>query len=231
MAEPRKRAPRKAAKPRTGGRSGQPNGKTPGVPIGLLVEVTVDGKTRTRHEILCGYLRLGSDVAVAAAKAKIGRATVHEWLTAGGRLAAQVEAGIVDPSALSPKDAALLAFGWEAVEAVADAEAAAHGNVVRLGQGITRRRVTTRKVGDVEEVTTVVIEDGPSLAANVFVLERRFAERWTRRQQIEITAADGADEAPPSPLPTLLADLAAIEARRREALAELDVVEVTAADG
>lgn len=236
-AEPAKRPARKrtakakAAGKRTGSRSGQPRGKAPAVPIGLLGLVEVDGKTRTRHEVLIGYLRLGADVAVCAAKAQVTRQTVHEWVRDGGRVAAAVEAGAIAESALSTKDAALLAFGRAAVEAVADAEAQALGNVVRLAQGVTRKRTTTRRIdGKPVEVVEVLAEDGPSLAANVVILERRFAERWNRRQQIEIVA--GADEVgkdAPSPLPALLDSLEAMEARRREAIAELEAGAV--ADG
>lgn len=228
-AEPAKRPARKrttkAPAKRTGNRSGQPRGKAPAVPIGLLGLVEVDGKTRTRHEVLIGYLRLGADVAVCAAKAQVTRQTVHEWVRDGGRIAAAVEAGTVAESALSAKDAALLAFGRAAVEAVADAEAQALGNVVRLAQGVTRKRTTTRRVeGKPVEVVDIVTEEGPNLAANVVILERRFAERWNRRQQIEvIVGGDDVAQAPPSPLPALMDALEAMESRRREALAELEV--------
>lgn len=218
-----KRAPAKA-KARTGSRSGQPTGKPPGVPLALLGLVEVDGKTRTRHEVIVGYLRLGADVALAAAKAQVSRQTVHEWVRDGGRIAAAVEAGALEASALGPKEQALLSFGYAAVEAVADAEAQALGNVVRIAQGVTRKRKTTRRVdGKPVEEVEVEMTDGPSLAANVYVLDRRFAEKWNRRQQIEIVAGAGeVDADTPSPLPSLLSTLEGIESRRREALAELE---------
>lgn len=178
----------------------------------------------TVHDVLVAHLRLGADVAVAAAKAGVTRSSVYEWLRDGGRTAAAIQAGTQSVEDLSPRDAAVYRFAVAAVEAVADAEAQALGNVVRLARGVQRRRVSTTYEGDRAVSRVEVVEDlPPNLAANLFVLERRFAERWNRRQQIEVNVgADAAiDSATESPLPTILAALEAMENRRREVDAEL----------
>lgn len=214
----------KAAKPRTGSRSGRPPGREPGLPSILVREVR-DGLSV--HDVLVAHLRLGADVAVAAAKAGVTRSSVYEWLRDGGRTAAAIQAGQRSLDDLTPTEQAVYRFAVAAVEAVADAEAQALGNVIRLARGSQRRRVTRKFEGagpDAREVGRVeVVEDlPPDLAANVLVLERRFAERWARRQQIEVNVGDPtADGATESPLPTLIAALDAMETRRGEVEAEI----------
>lgn len=216
----------------TSTKSGQPRGKPPGLASSLLRQVpTEDGTTATTHEVVVRWLRVGADVSVAANKARISRTTVNDWLHDGARLSARIAAGDLEPGDLTPHQAAVLAFAGDALHAVASAEAEAIENVARLARGITRKRTTTtsRLTGDddaprvVIQETTTEEELGPNLAANVTLLERRFAERWARRQQIEVTTAEtDPDAAPESPLPRLLAALEAAEARRAETAALLE---------
>lgn len=226
MADTAKPKPRKATvakRPstgRNGQRSGQPRGKPPGLPTALLREVPGSVPPMTVHTVLVNHLRLGVDVAVAAGRAKVSRGIVHDWLNEGMRVAAAVEAGKITPADLTPKDAAVYRFALDAIDAVSEAEASAASNLVRLARGqATRRRVVTTYEGAGElakEVGRVETEEtlAPDRGANVFLLERRFAERWNRRQQLEVTLASDDIEGPvESPLPALLSVLADLEAR------------------
>lgn len=224
-----RKTPAKAAAKRTGSRhttgqrSGQPRGKPPGLATALERSMVTPVGERTVHQILVDHLRSGADVAVAAARARVTRQTVHEWIAEGMRIAAAIDAGKMTEADLSPKDRAVHAFAWDAVDAVAEAEAVAIRNIADLGAGeATRRRVVRTYEGAGTEATEVGRTEteellAPVLAANVFLLERRFAERWTRRQQIEVvTGAESIDAPPASPLPTLLATLEAMERRRAD---------------
>jgi hypothetical protein len=231
-------AKRTGARHTTGQRSGQPRGKPPGLATALHRVITTPAGELTVHHVLVNHLRLGADVAVAAARAKVTRQTVHEWIAEGMRIATAIDAGKVTEADLSAKDRAVHQFAWDAVEAVAEAEAQALGNVVRLGAGnATRRRVTRTYEGagaDATEVGRVETEEllAPVLAANTFLLERRFSERWTRRQQIEVvTGAESIDTPPESPLPALMAALEAMERRRTDTAALLEKGEKGETDG
>ena len=198
-------------------------GPTPGYPSGLL-RPSLSG-AETVHDTLVKFLRLGLDVTVCAAKAGVSQTAMYDWLRDGSRLAAQIEAGSAVESDLGVKDAAVLRFAREAMEAVADAEAQALGNVVRLARGATRRKVSRTMVGDKEVQRTVTEEElPPDLAANVVILERRFAERWGRRQQIAVSVASD-DQAPAvSPRQVIearLAEMAEKDAEVAAIMAEL----------
>lgn len=228
MTAPRSRKPAaKATAPakRSGQRSGQPRGRPAGLPCALLRD---EGDGRTVHDVLVHYLRMGADVAVAAGKAHVTRSAVYDWLHEGARIAQAVDTGKVTPADLDAKDGAVLRFASLALEAVATAEADALENVVRLGAGgATRKRVTRTYEGDGEAakiVGRVEVEEElpPLLGANVFLLERRFSERWARPEQIAVVMGQNDPEAvPESPLPALLAALESMEQRRREAEREL----------
>lgn len=206
----------RSRKPTTKAQPPARRGKPQGLASALERKVQTEDGEATVHEVLVAELRKGCEVTVAAARARVSRSAVYDWLHEGARLSSRLEAGEVTPAALSPTQQAALRFAMDALYAVASAESEAVGNITALGRGITRRRTTTTTVGDGATVTEVAEEVGPLLAANVVLLERRFPERWTRRQQIEVTAGEDPEAAPESPLPALVAALEAMEARRRE---------------
>lgn len=206
-------------------------GRPADVPSALLrvVETGADGRPRTVHDVLVDRLRLGAAVDVAAAAAGVPRPTVYEWIAEGSRIAARIEGGQITEDDLTPGQAAAWRFAVAAVRAVADAETMALGNVVRLAQGgVKRTRRTLTRTTDTGHVETVTEETlPPDLRANVFLLERGFAERWGRRQQVEVVAGQhlgGAHDAPEStnPLPAFLAQLDEMERRRQETTRLLD---------
>lgn len=195
-------------------------GKPVGLPTALLREVPGENGA-TVHDVLVQWLRVGVDVVVAAGKAYVSKTAVYDWLHAGAVVALAVERGAPEPEE-GTYDAAVLRFAHAAHHAIVSAEAEAAENVARLGAGIIRKRTSTtsRTTKDGTEVVSITETEedlGPNLAANVFLLERRTAERWTRRQQIEVTMGDSDPDAAPEPvLPKFVAMLQAIQDRTAE---------------
>ena len=151
--------------------------------------------TREVTENICKAIRAGNFFGTACQYAGIDESTGYAWMQA-----AKGE----HPRLKQSKQ--FVEFSEAVKKAEADAEAAAIlriGKAARGGELATRTtktvtKVVTKRNGDVEETTTTTVEEGktlPQWQADAWFLERKFSDRWGRKDpikvQAELTGKDG----------------------------------------
>jgi len=144
------------------------------------------------QEIICGFIAKGNYINVACRAAGIAQRTYERWIARGEE----------------EKSGRYVAF----VAAIKKAEASAEQHCIDLIEGAAVGPVTTTKTvnkpnpdgqGTIEEVTETVAPGSWHAAA--WLLERKYPDRWGRRDQIEHGVTDN--------LQTILAEM---KANRRE---------------
>ena len=134
-------------------------------------------------------VRNGGFLSDAAAKAGVRRASVHEWLREGARVAVQVEraraAGLPDP-VLSESQRLSLELSERMAVADAELRAEAHELLVRAARAVTKVTETVRRdaAGQVIERTTKKEVSTGSLHALTWLLERRFPDLYGPRMVV-----------------------------------------------
>lgn len=135
------------------------------------------------HEIIekiVTAIRTGAYIETAAAYAGIHKATFYRWLKKGAEAKRGLHKELSD-----------------AIEkALADVELADLQCVMKHAQGFETKKKVSYKKGDrvIEEREETTVRREWQAAA--WRLERRFPERWGRRQRTELTGPDGEPLAP-----------------------------------
>lgn len=163
-----------------------PPGRPPS--LALTLRDTPDGRVTVLDSII-DTVRNGGFLSDAAAKAGVRRASVHEWLREGARVAVQVEraraAGMPDP-VLSESQRLSLELSERMAVADAELRAEAHELLVRAARAVTKVTETVRRdaAGQViERVTKKEVSTG-SLHALTWLLERRFPDLYGPRMVV-----------------------------------------------
>ncbi|MFG1976949.1 hypothetical protein ACGFJC_47120 [Nonomuraea fuscirosea] len=148
--------------------------RRPGRPTKLTPELAAQ---------LCGYVRAGNYLTVAADKVGVHEATVYRWLERGEEVDQRD-----DDTDVSEEDAAAADFYRAFREARADAEIMFVGVLLEDAQGGVVVKETTRSAdGSVEETTRTP----PNYKAALEWLSRTKNDRWGSRKALEVSGPDG----------------------------------------
>lgn len=163
--------------------------------IATVVDTAPDGTPITVADRVVTALETGQYVEVAAATAGVSRVTVLNWLRTGASVRARAAR---DKRDLTEHEAACVDFADRVNRTLARVEMEELAAIRAAGMETQQRRVVVRKVTDgdkgrvshVEERTEDVLPDWRALAWRA---ERRWVQRWGRRDALEITSGDDED--------------------------------------
>lgn len=135
---------------------------------------------------IANAVRAGNYIETAAAYAGISKDSLYKWLKKGAK-------SRNSPNPLS-EDELYRSFSYAMEKALADSEAhdvAVIAQAARGGAIIGRKTITKHTVGDdgrpIETTTTEEDLAAPVWQAAAWRLERKFPEKWGRRERIEHT--------------------------------------------
>lgn len=165
----------------------------------------------TAEERILDAIRFGNFIEAAAQVAQVDRVTLQGWL-ANGAAAHRKRA---DGKRLTASEYRYAEFSSKLYEAEAEAEVREISGVYRVGVGggqVTTTTTTTDPDG--RRSTTVKVQElPPNPSAMQWHAERRWASKWNRREQIEVSGPEGGPIRVESPLASLLSTLDAMERR------------------
>lgn len=178
-----------------------------------IVSTRGDGIPVTVEERILDEIRHGSFIDAAAGAAGIERSTFYDWLKDGASAHQKQARGV----RLTASERRYATFASAVYEAEHDAETREVGGIYRLGVGggsVTETTTVTDPDGK-ETVRVTVKELPPNLQAMAWHAERRWAAKWNRRQQIEVSGPEGGPIQVESPLADVMAQLDAMDRRQR----------------
>jgi hypothetical protein len=186
-------------------------------------------RERTVADAIVDLIRLGNYMETAALYVGVGVSTVKLWLRDGSRALDRLDSGAKRRD-LSARQRHCGDFLAAVRAAQSEAEQRDVGRLAMLARGgIPLTRTTERWVTDDDgqerlvERTTVTTETLPNMAAIAWRLERRFPDRWARKQEAEDDLAGDTedDEFGEDPVQDALAALIDTERRQTEGTAAL----------
>ncbi len=135
------------------------------------------------QEDFCKYLRLGAHINVVCGMLGLDMATFHEWMH---RARPQSQAAIKRAGGKPDTSNAMYAEFLAAIKkAISEHEIAALARLARAAQGVKGQRPTVENPDGVEGIPA-----DPKWDA--WILERRYAGRYSKQQRVELTGEDGA---------------------------------------
>lgn len=192
--------------------------RPPGAPNALdrIVGKTAEGIPVTAEERILDAIRFGNFIDAAAAVAGVDKVTLYQWLNSGAAANRKAAEG----KRLTASEHRYARFADKLYEAEAEAEVREVSGIYRVGVGggeITTKTTTTARGpdGTTSTETVKVQELPPNPSAMQWHAERRWASKWNRRQQIEVSGPEGGPIKVESPLATLMSTLDAMERRQR----------------
>lgn len=176
----------------------------------------VAGVPVTAEERVLDAIRFGNFIDAAAGVADVDRTVLHDWLAKGATANRKAAEG----KRLTASEHRYAAFANKLYQAEAEAEVREVSGIYRVGVGggevTTRTTVTTRgEDGKTSTSETVKVQElPPDPRAMQWHAERRWASKWNRRQQIEVSGPEGGPIKVESPLASLMSTLDAMERRQ-----------------
>lgn len=186
-------------------------------------------RDRTVADAIVDLIRLGNYMETAALYCGVGVSTAKLWLRDGGRALDRIAAGARrrDLSARQRHCADFLAAVRAAQSEAEQRDVARLAALARGGLPVVRTTETWATDDDGQERLvsrqTVTTESLPDARVLTWRLERRFPDRWARRQETEDDlATDEDDEFGEDPVEAALRALEDTERRQSEGMAALE---------
>lgn len=178
-----------------------------------IVHYTEDGIPVTAAERIIQVLETGEFLHAACVAAATDGSTLNQWIDKGSDAARKRGRG----ERLTANERRYLAFALEVGAAQARGRERIIGSISAAAAGAVKKITQTKKDKDGNVVETIErTEELPGdVNAAQWIAERRWNRDWGRRQQLEVTGAEGGPVQVQSPLVDLVAALDAMDRRGR----------------
>lgn len=162
--------------------------------LDAVIATRPDGTPVTVADRILETVRTGGYIETAAARAGIPKSILYTWLKNAARASQRLHAGETTPAQLTRNERRCIEFADALDAALADSETeelATHRRLALGGHEVVTVTVKVDEQGRELERSERRETLAPNARALEWRLERRFPDRWGRRQQGELSGPGG----------------------------------------